>query len=229
MSDSVPSLPKPKVFPIRPRSAWLAGAMQSCLGILAINWVFQGMRGMQRGELSFRLLLLAGLASLTGQLAHAAGLAAVAAGIVGLVVGHSFNFLANGQFWVCARYCPTYRGSAARIAAATDALARELAVLPWLEEAVLIGSRARRGQPTDRSDIDLRLVFPPGPWNWLRVNLLLLRLRCRALVTGLPLDLYAYDAPSALERFDQDEPLLVILDRGGRLRAAFSHRISALP
>jgi hypothetical protein len=229
MSDSIRTGPKPKVFPIRPRSARLAGAMQSCLGILAINWVFQGMRGMQRRELSFRLLLLAGLASLVGHSMHAGGLAVAPAGIAGLVVGHSFNFLANGQFWVCARYCPAYRGSAVRIAAATEGLVRQLTALSWLEEAVLIGSRARQGRPTDRSDIDLRLVFPPGAWNWLRLNLLLLRLRCRALVAGLPLDLYAYDSPVALARFDQDEPLLVILDRGGRLKALFPQRVTVLP
>ena len=58
------SAPKPKTFPIRPRSPWLAGLMQSCAFILPVNWCLQGMRGMDRKELAFRLsaeLLLAPL------------------------------------------------------------------------------------------------------------------------------------------------------------------------
>ena len=64
------SEPKLKAFPIRPTSARLAGLMQSCVFILAANWCLQGMRGMDRKELSFRLaaelllaLMLAALAA----------------------------------------------------------------------------------------------------------------------------------------------------------------------
>ena len=49
------SEPKLKAFPIRPRSPALAGLMQSCLFILAVNWCLQGMRGMDRKELCFRI------------------------------------------------------------------------------------------------------------------------------------------------------------------------------
>jgi hypothetical protein len=64
------SAPKAKNFPIRPRSPWLAGLMQSCAFILLVNWRLQGVRGMDRKELAFRVsaeLLLAGLlAAATG-------------------------------------------------------------------------------------------------------------------------------------------------------------------
>jgi hypothetical protein len=59
-----------------------------------------------------------------------------------------------------------------------------------------------------------------------RTNLLLLRLRTAAFLRAIPLDLYAYDTPESLRRFDQRERLLVILDRQGRLAAAFPERVA---
>ena len=224
--DAIP--PKRKVFPIRPRARWLDRMLQSCVAILAINWVFQGMRGMQRKELTFRIGFGVLIALATGSLLAAAGLDMAASVTLAILTGHTANFFLNGQFWVCARYCQGYRGDAGRIVTATVGLARELAAMPWLDEVAFIGSRARGGRPSERSDIDLRLVFPPGLGAWWRVNLLMLRLRMNALREGLPLDLYAYDAPDAFLRFDQDEPLLLAKDTHGRLRRMFAARAVAL-
>jgi hypothetical protein len=47
-----------------------------------------------------------------------------------------------------------------------------------------------------------------------------------AFLRAIPLDLYAYDTPESLRRFDQRERLLVILDRQGRLAAAFPERVA---
>src|SRR4051794_6143218 len=107
----------------------------------------------------------------------------------------------------------------------------ELRACPSLDEAVLIGSIAVRGRVNgDRTDLDLRLVFPPGPLAWWRTTLMLLRLRWRAFLKFVPLDLYAYDEPEALRRFDQREPLGIVLDRGGRIAAAFPGRqLVAMP
>lgn len=216
--SSPPSLsrPKPKVFPIAPGGRWSAAALQSCPAILAINWCFQGMRGMDRGELAFRLLLEALV-----WLVLLPALGPLAA----LFLAHSLNFLVNGQLWVCARYCRLWHRAPAALDRFLREVAAELRELSWLEEAVCIGScGAAAVARHDRADIDLRLIAPPGVWGWLEVNLLLLALRARALVRLIPLDLYAYDSPASLERFRQDEPLLVILDRRGRIAERFAGR-----
>jgi predicted nucleotidyltransferase len=93
----------------------------------------------------------------------------------------------------------------------------------WLQEAALIGSAAA-GRLGERSDIDLRLVTPPGLVGWLRVNLLLLRLRTRALVWMLPLDAYAPDRPEDLLRSDPADAVRLLVDRDGRLRRALAGR-----
>jgi hypothetical protein len=219
------SAPKPKAFPIRPRSPRLARAMQSCAFILAVNWCLQGMRGMDRKELGFRLGAELLLAALLAWLA-AGALAPASALLLGLAAAHTASFTLNGQVWVCARYCRFWRGDAPALERWLQAVALELQDLPWLREAVCIGSRGDRGMMRgDRSDLDLRLVFPPGAGAWLKTNLLLLRLRARAFVDRVPLDLYAYDDPASLERFDQRERLLVLLDRDRRLAARYPERV----
>ena len=223
------TLPKPKRFPIQPRSPRLARAMQSCAFILAVNWCLQGMRGMDAKELSFRLGLELALATLLAWQA-AMVLQPWAALAGGLLVAHTASFTLNGQVWVCARYCRFWRGDPAFLERWLRQVTAELGGLGWLREAVCIGSRGDRGAVRgERSDLDLRLVFPPGAVAWLRVNLLLLRLRARAFFAGIPLDLYAYDDPGSLRRFDQRERLLILLDRDGRLKALFPARAVPWP
>ena len=219
------SAAKAKRFPIDPSDPLLAALLQSCPVILAINWVFQGMRGMQGKELGFRLGLVGVIATLVATVATGVGIGPVPGLLVGAVIGHSFNFTANGQPWVVARYCALWHrqpDAVDRFLAETIALLR---ALPWLDEAVLIGSIAVRGKVSGpRADLDLRLVFPPGAAAWWWTNLLLLRLRLKALVRFVPLDLYAYDEVGALRRFDQREPLGIILDRRGAIAREFAAR-----
>jgi hypothetical protein len=223
------SVPKLKAFPIRPRSAVMAGLLQSCAMIMAINWCLQGMRGMDRKELAFRLLL-EGLVGLVLALVLSVWLAPASAVLAALFMSHSFGFTLNGQAWVCARYCRWYRRDPALLEAHLQRVTDRLRRLSWLREAVCIGSLGRKGGISgDRADLDLRLLFPPGLAAWLRVNLLLLRLRAEAFLRRMPLDLYAYDRPERLRRFDQREPLVVLLDRDGRLSRLYPRRAMAWP
>lgn len=215
---------KKKNFCWMPNSPVLRTLMQSPLGILAINWVFQGMRGMQRKELCFRLLLESLLALSIYALQPSTW--PMTPGLVAaLCFAHTLNWLFNGHLWVCVRYFPIYRRNPAALAAFLAQQKDLLRRLPWLDEAVCIGSVGDTGGiRSERSDIDLRLIFPPGIINWLRVNLLLLHLRGKALFNLIPLDLYAYDYISALDRFRQDEHLLLIRDRGNKILERYPAR-----
>jgi hypothetical protein len=218
--------PKAKLYRFRADSPEAFFASRSCLFILGLNWLMQGVRGMDPKELSFRLMLEAGLAGLVAWLTWlSTGIAPLAALAAGLLVAHTLNFLVNGQFWVCLRYCPSYRRSTRRLARELQGLLGIVAGRAWLAEAVLLGSTVTRlNAPAPRADIDLRLIFPPGLAGWLRTNLLLLELRATAFHRGLPLDVYAYEHPASLRRFDQSEPLGILLDRQARLRRGFANR-----
>ena len=201
----------------------LAAVAEAGWCVVAINWLFQGMRGMQRKELSFRLATEAAVATMFGGALAACGIPWVLAGSAALLGAHTLAFTLNGQAWVAARYLSRFQGDVERVGRFLDETVGRLRDRSWLNEAVIIGSVGRGGL-SPRSDIDLRLVFPPGRLNWTRTNLLLLDLRTRAFLRRVPLDLYAYDAIDTLARFDQAEPLAVVLDRHARIAHRFPAR-----
>jgi hypothetical protein len=214
---------KTKTFPVASPPRWLDRLLQTGLAILAVNWVCQGMRGMDAGERRVRLVALLLLTAAMGAIATQAGAGLAAALLGGLVVAHTIGFTLNGQFWVCARYSALYRRSPQAVQAHARGLERRLRRIAWLDEAVCIGSLAT-GQPASaRPDIDLRLIRPAGRGR-LAVDGLAALLRAEAFLRAIPRDLYVYDRPSSLRRLRGDEPLRVILDRGGRIAAALPDR-----
>src|SRR5690348_8277683 len=81
---------------------------QSCAFILAVNWCLQGMRGMDRKELTFRVVLELLVATAFLLLLRAGGIGAAPAIATALLLAHGLSFTLNGQVWVCARYCRWY-------------------------------------------------------------------------------------------------------------------------
>ena len=215
---------KKKIYSWMPKTRFLRMLMQSPIGILGINWVFQGMRGMQQKELGFRVLLeLILLITISMFLPEAWGV--FIKFLVSLFIAHSLNWFFNTHLWVCVRYFPVYRRDPKVLSSYLAKEEKFLQSLPWLNEAVCIGSVGDSGDiSSERSDIDLRLIFPSGIINWFRVNILLLRLRFYALFLIIPLDLYAYDDINALDQFRQDEGMRVILDRQSCLSIRFVNR-----
>lgn len=208
---------KEKTFPWMPQSERLQRFMKSCAGILLINWVMQGMRGMDSKELAFRLLL-EGLLTLLFWTAMPLALA--------WVVAHTLNWVFNGHIWVCARYCPWYSNDLDRMKEFTSNVWSDLMSARWIREAVFIGSVGEEGTlPSERSDIDLRLMIPPGWEGWLAANLMLLKLRANAFLLKMPLDLYAYNDIHSLDQFRPDEKMLVVKDLDGRLEARYPDRV----
>lgn len=206
---------KVKPFPWISEGSPLFAMSQTCVFILAANWVMQGVRGMDNGERVFRLTLFV-LLALFFELAGASPLMA-------LVLAHSVNFAFNGHPWVCMRYCAFYKRAPSAVERWLDVWIERLRQLSWLDEAAVIGSRAKR-MSSSRSDIDLRLIIAPGFLCWLQTNILILTMRSDALIRRIPLDLYAYDKPQSLRRFDQSEPMALVLDRRHRLRLLFADR-----
>ena len=106
---------------------------------------------MDRKELSFRLAARAAAgAGCWPALADGARPCRWRRG-AGLLGAHTLSFTLNGQVWVCARYCRWYRRDPAALERFLRAVAAELRGLPWLREAVCIGSLGRRRRGARRS------------------------------------------------------------------------------
>lgn len=213
-------LAKPKPFPL-PAALARSPLVQNPFTVLAVNWLFQGLRGTGWKEAGFRIGAEALLATLLCALLSPL-LAPLPAALAGFLLAHTAGWAASGQMLVALRYHPAFRVDPRAREAFLAELVERLRAAAWLEEAVICGSRGRGGAGGPHSDIDLRLVFPPGARGWLRTNLLMVALRLAALRRGVPLDLYAEDGVDGLARLSPREPWLVVLDRRGRIRARFA-------
>jgi len=213
-------LAKPKPFPL-PAPLARSPLVQNPITVLAVSWLFQGVRGMGLKEAGFRLtaevLLAVLLCALLSPL-----LAPTAAALCGFALVHTANWVLNGQFLVVLRYHPAFRVDPRTRERFLAELVERLRAATWLGEAVICGSHGRGAGSGPHADIDLRLVFPPGVAGWLRTNLLMLALRLAALRRGVPLDLYAEDRVEDLARLSRRERWLLVLDRRGRIRGRFA-------
>ena len=210
--------PKKKKFGWTPNNELLLRLMQSKVSILTINWVFQGMRGMQSKELSFRFGLETTLIILLHILVFSNYFEAAASVLVSIFVAHTLNWLLNTHLWVCVRYFPIYRRNPEVLKSYLNSTEIQINNIRWIDSAVCIGSIGDKGDVSSwRTDIDLRLIFEPGIFNYFRMNFYLIYLRTIALFTIIPLDLYAYNDISYLKNFKKDEGLMLLKDTANKI------------
>lgn len=219
-------LPKKKKFGWMPDSKMLSKIMQSGIAILAINWVFQGVRGMQYKEVSFRILFEIIVLLLISVLLIPSGTPSIWNFIISFLFAHTINWLFNTHLWVCVRYMKFYRRDPDALREFLGKVSNDIQQKSWLSEAVCIGSVGDKGDVTSwRSDIDLRLFFGDGFLNYFHLNLYLIYLRTWALVKVIPLDLYAYDDISKLHEFKSGEGIKLIKDDLGLILKEFPNRV----
>lgn len=210
--------PKKKKFGWMPNSPFLLKLMQSKVSILAINWTFQGMRGMQSKELSFRVGFEIIMIFVLNFLLFSSYFEQSFSLVLSIVFAHTVNWLFNTHLWVCVRYFPIYNRNPDALVSYLVRVEKQINGLKWIESAVCIGSIGDKGSVSSwRTDIDLRLIFQPGVFNYFKMNFYLIYLRTIALLTIIPLDLYAYNNIRYLKNFRQDEGLMLLKDEGNRI------------
>lgn len=181
---------------------WL---QSSVLISLAVHWVFQGMLYMDRTERTYKLMIDVVLA-----LAFVVGLGFSVANVAaGLLVGHSLNFVFNGQINVVLKNFGISRADAGSLMHYIDQLVGRVNAERSIAFAAAYGSLSR-DMLGDKSDVDIRLLRRPGVMNGLRSVTFGLQERARALFTGIPLDLYVVDTERSLAKLRRDEPAFVL-------------------
>ncbi len=210
-----------------PSSPVLLRVMQSSLSILLINWVFQGMRGMQSKELTFRLVLEFFIGLFFFYLLFDYPVDLWAKLFLSLLSAHTVNWLFNTHLWVCVRYFRIYRRNPEALSAFIKIVKKQINGIYWIDEAVCIGSVGDKGDVmTWRADIDLRLFFKPGVLNYFKLNFYLIFLRVYALVAVIPLDLYAYNDIRYLDNFKKDEGISLIKDTNANVSRMYSRKVN---
>jgi predicted nucleotidyltransferase len=127
-----------------------------------------------------------------------------------LLIAHTANLLANGHLraamkWHGHSYDPDVRDRS------ITAIARRLARLGSVQDVFIYGSLSR-GDFGPSSDLDLRVLRTPGAMNGIAACGAVAAERFRAMVTGVPLDIFVWDSPSRAQSMRQDEQLARLAD-----------------
>jgi len=214
---------KNKKFYWQPRNPWLNNLMNSAVGILSINWVFQGILGMDPTERNFKIfldLLLAGLfAVILSQFINP-----ICSISCGLIAAHTINWLFNGHLFVIGRFIGFTSNQPESILQYMNDVQRRIQNADFLLGGIIIGKIARGGGISSTSDVDIRLVRRKGFLNGLKASYWSLNERSRALFNKFPLDLYTHDNLETLNRLNPDEKPIIVFDPDGAFKEKYEHR-----
>ncbi len=129
--------------------------INSFFSILIINWLFQGLRGMQTKELIFRIfleLLIIILASIiTNSL------------VLSIIAIHTLFFIFNCQFWLICRYSLFYKNNLIHLNSIAKKIIKMIKKRHSINECVIIGSLGSKTNfKNTNSDLDIRFFFNNG-------------------------------------------------------------------
>ena len=214
---------KKKQYAWNPKNEFLYHLMASKPGVVCINWVFQGILGMDRSEKVSKVLidlLLAVLFLLIFKVFLTAWLSILLA----FVMAHTLNWLFNTHFWVMGRYIGITHNPPSKILQYIKAIAHIVEDNSFLLGVIVFGNMTRGGEVRPDSDVDIRYVRKKGFLNALRANIFSIREKIRALFEGFPLDSYICDDLSFLDKLRKDEKPIILFDPEDVLKRRYSQR-----
>lgn len=214
---------KKKKFAWEPDSEFLVDLMNSKLGVMAINWVFQGILGADRTEQIFKILFDLVL-SLVFTLIFVQWVNVYFALLLAVILAHTSNWLFNGQFWVVGRFCGITNNSKQQILNYLKAVNERIDGKSSLLGAALFGSMARGNDPRCNSDVDLRLIRRKGIRHGFMANFWGFIEKARAFMAGIPLHLFVYDSLDSLDKLRIDEQPYILYDPDDLLKTKFHSR-----
>ena len=180
--------------------------------VLLINWVFQGIRGMQSKELSFRVILeFLFIVILFYYSKFNLWLC--------VVIIHTFFWIFLCQYWVINRYSSFYSNNIKKMNLTYKKIIYKILKFKSLEEAIVIGSASAKNKILKiNSDLDLRIFFNKSIKSYFIHNLFLYYLRIYSLINKFPLDIYCYDDLKIIKTFSKIDKILIIKDKNSSIK-----------
>ena len=193
--------------------------LNSFLSILIINWIFQGMRGMQLKELSFRVIAEILFIVLIFYFFRFSFL-------LSFLFVHTFFWIFLCQFWLINRYSLNYTNDLKKMNRIYKKIINKVLRFKTLEEAIVIGSLSSQKKISKiNSDIDLRIFFNKSIKGYFSLNLFLSYLRMYSFLTKFPLDIYCYDNFEVFNTsINKNDKILIIKDKNRNIKNYLSKR-----
>ncbi|MCW9057763.1 MAG: nucleotidyltransferase domain-containing protein [Gammaproteobacteria bacterium] len=204
----------------RLEGSWLGVLAQSRAGVIASNWLLQGMRYMNAYEIGMKLaldvlatLLLVWIFDWWGRPGMILSC---------LLAAHSLNWIFNGHFFVLMRYVYPVPKTEEDFDRYVQRLKEQAARSRFIDGVAIYGSFCR-GQLHEFSDLDVRVIVRSGFINGVAGAWFCLRERFMALFMVFPLDVYCCIGTRGLERLREDEHPVILQDRSGLLDNRYGH------
>lgn len=172
---------------------------------LLVHWVFQGTLYMDKTERFFKLFL-DGIFTVVFALVTKFTVTNL---IVGFLVAHTINFIFNAQINVVLKNFGISRADKAKLLDYLNHFAKRVQHEPSVIYAATYGSLSRN-ELKDTSDLDIRLVRNRNFFDGIRSSVFVCLERTRALLSGVPLDIYVFDSNKKLSRMRSDEKAQVV-------------------
>ena len=214
---------KRKTFAWQPKNQFIYKLMSSPLGVIIINWVFQGILGMDSSERIFKVGLDIALTILfTFVLSSILNL--WLAIVIGFIIAHTVNWVFNGHLFVIGRFVGFTKTPPRKIWDYMKGIKDRAQHKPFLAGVAVFGAVTRGEGIRETSDVDIRFIKERGFWNALLANWYSMYERTRAVFHRFPLDLYLYDGLDSLNRLRKDEQPIILYDPKGLLQEKYKER-----
>ena len=214
---------KRRKYAWNPRNEFLYSLMASKVGVVCINWLFQGILGMDRTDRWFKLcfdgLVTGGLMALLWPLASF-----WIAFFSSVFLAHTLNWLLNGHLFALGGYVGFTNTLADELWSYSAGIQYRTQGKTFLLGVLVFGSAVREEGVRVTSDMDMRFIRRSGFWNGVRAARFSMLERSRALIARFPLDLYLFDSLSSLNRLRDDERPIILYDPEGVLQAKYAER-----
>lgn len=198
------------------KNLFFAKLLSSPAGVIAANWLMQGMRYMNIYELTVKLtldfFLVLMVFVLTDWDFYPTHL------FFAFLLAHTVNWLLNGHFFTLMRYVWPVKKTRQQFEDYISALRDDVMHRNFVNSVGIYGSYSRNAWHC-YSDLDVRLIVSPNLGAGVKGALYCVWLRSQAFFQAFPLDVYSCVGPVCLNRLRKDEVPVVLKDVDGFLFA----------
>jgi len=184
--------------------------LKSKFGVILSNWLFQGMRFMNRYEIMIKILLDTILLLIILQFIELT----ILNFLFSVLLAHTINWVVNGHFFVLMRYVRPFPKRESDFEIFIEKFKSIAMKFECVDSVAIYGSYCRQCL-NENSDLDVRVVVKKGIVAGFCGALFCMFSRFRALLSTFPLDVFCCVEDAGLEKLRDDEIPVILFDRSG--------------
>lgn len=201
--------------------------LQSKVGVVISNWIFQGMRQMNIYEICLKVSLDIVLVIIFSYLLIDWLPSLLSTIVFSFLLAHTLNWIFNGHIYVLWRYVRPVPTSKEKFVKFVQEMTHRGSDRASLDGIAIFGSYCR-GKLHQYSDLDVRFVVKDGVLNGIFGAAYCLFERFIAFFKRFPLDIYCCVGMNGMEKLSEDEIPVVLFDRSGLLGKQYPDSVNKL-